>query len=301
VSLLASALLVSVLAGGAAGETEPSDLVVIAEFTDAGAIIPGNDVFIDGVKAGSVRRLALADGKARVTFSVDAAFTPLHTDATAAVRSISLLGERYLDLTRGTPSAPVLADGAVLPASQTQRTVELQEILDVIDQPTGTALAALIVAFGEGLAARGEDAAAAIDAMEPALTETARLLDVLGGVERHLAHLLGGGGDAQHRHLLAPLHRRLQRPLVDDVGAQLGRDQVARQPDVDVAVSHQGHVHALAAPHARVAHHLAGIVDLGFREVLEAPVQELARLVPALLRSGEPVHHHDQAAVALLG
>ncbi|HEY3238914.1 MAG TPA: MlaD family protein [Acidimicrobiia bacterium] len=188
--MIASALLVSVLAGGVGAEPERSDLEITAEFADAGAIIPGNDVVVDGVKAGAVRRLRLVDGKARVTFSVDAAFTPLHEDATAAIRSVSLLGERYLDLGRGTPSAPVLSDGALIPASQTQRAVELQEILDVVDQPTGTALAALIVALGEGMAARGEDAAAAIDAMEPALTETARLLDILGGQNQLLAALV---------------------------------------------------------------------------------------------------------------
>jgi phospholipid/cholesterol/gamma-HCH transport system substrate-binding protein len=68
--------------------------------------------------------------------------------------------------------------------------VELQELLDVVDQPTGTALAALIVAFGEGMAARGEDAAAAIDALAPAFTETSRLLDILGGQNQLLAALI---------------------------------------------------------------------------------------------------------------
>jgi len=188
--LLAAALLVSVLAGGVAAEPERSDLEITAEFTDAGAIIKGNDVMVDGVRAGSIRRLDLHDGKARVTFSVDAAFTPLHTDATAAIRVVSLLGERYLDLDRGSPSAPVLEDGAVIPASRTQRAVELQEMLDVVDQPTGTALAALIMTFGEGMAARGQDAAAALDALGPAFTETARLLDILGGQNQLLAALI---------------------------------------------------------------------------------------------------------------
>jgi phospholipid/cholesterol/gamma-HCH transport system substrate-binding protein len=190
IPLLACALLVSVLAGGVGAEAQRSGVEITAEFTDAGAIIRGNDVMIDGVRAGSIRRLSVGDGKARVTFSVDAAFTPLHTDARAAIRLISLLGERYLDLDPGTPSAPVLADGGVIPASRTQRAVELQELLDVVDQPTGTALAALIVAFGEGMAARGQDAAAAIDAIEPAFTETSRLLDILGGQNQLLAALI---------------------------------------------------------------------------------------------------------------
>ncbi|MGH9041372.1 MAG: MlaD family protein, partial [Acidimicrobiia bacterium] len=188
--LLTATLLVSVLAGGVGAQSTRSGVEVTAEFADAGAIIPGNDVFVDGVKAGAIRHLRLVDGTARVTFGVDAPFTPLHEDATATIRSVSLLGERYLDLTRGTPSAPTLPDGGVIPRSNTERAVELQEILDVVDQPTGTALAALIVAFGEGLAARGEDAAAAIDAMEPALTETARLLDILGAHNQLLQTLI---------------------------------------------------------------------------------------------------------------
>ncbi|MDQ3943631.1 MAG: MlaD family protein, partial [Actinomycetota bacterium] len=190
VSLLASALLVSVLAGGVAATPQRSDLEITAEFTDAGAIIPGNDVMVDGVRAGSIRRLSLHEGKARVTFSVDAAFTPLHADATAAIRLVSLLGERYLDLDRGTPSEPAFEDGAVIPASRTHRAVEIQEILDVVDQPTGTALAALTVAFGEGMAARGQDAAAALDALEPALTETKELLEILGGQNQLLTALV---------------------------------------------------------------------------------------------------------------
>jgi phospholipid/cholesterol/gamma-HCH transport system substrate-binding protein len=188
--LVASALLVSVLAGGVGAEPQRTGVEITAEFTDAGAIIPGNDVMVDGVRAGSIRRLSVGDGKARVTFSVDAAFTPLHADAHAAIRLVSLLGERYLALDPGTPSAPVVADGAVIPASRTERAVEIQELLDVVDQPTGTALAALIVAFGEGMAARGEDAAAALDALKPALTETKELLEILGAHNQLLTALI---------------------------------------------------------------------------------------------------------------
>lgn len=189
--LLACAAVLSLLAGGTGGAaSEHGDLELTAEFTDAGAIIEGNDVAVDGVKAGSVRRLELVGGKAHLTFSVDGAFAPVHQDARVAIRSVSLLGERYVDLDRGTPSAPPLADGALILASRTERAVELQEILDVVDQPTGTALAALIVAFGEGLAGRGVDAADAIDALEPALTETSRLLEILGGQNQLLGALI---------------------------------------------------------------------------------------------------------------
>jgi phospholipid/cholesterol/gamma-HCH transport system substrate-binding protein len=190
VALVSSALLVAVAAGGVtADETHPA-VTVHADFTDAGAIIPGNDVIIDGVKAGEVRKLRLRDGKARVTISVASAFTPLHTDARVTIKAVSLLGERYIDVDRGSPAAPVLEDGAVLPPTQTGRTIELQEFLDVVNDPAGAALAALIVALGEGLEGRGEDAAAALDALKPALTETKELLEILGAHNQLLTALI---------------------------------------------------------------------------------------------------------------
>jgi phospholipid/cholesterol/gamma-HCH transport system substrate-binding protein len=190
VGLVSSALLVAVAAGGVTAAEEHPAVTVVAEFADAGAIIPGNDVMVDGVKAGEVKKLRLVDGKARITISVGSAFTPLHRDATVHVRAISLLGERYIDVDRGTPSSPVLEDGALIPATQTGRTIELQEFLDVVNEPAGAALAALIVALGEGLSGRGEDAAAALDALEPALTETTKLLDILGGQNQLLTALI---------------------------------------------------------------------------------------------------------------
>jgi phospholipid/cholesterol/gamma-HCH transport system substrate-binding protein len=190
VALVSSALLVAVAAGGVTAAEEHPAITVEAEFADAGAIIPGNDVMVDGVKAGEVKKLRLLDGKARVTISIGSAFTPLHTDATVHIRAVSLLGERYVDVDRGSPSAPVLADGAVIPVTQTGRTIELQEFLDVVNEPAGAALAALIVALGEGLSGRGEDAAAALDALKPALTETTRLLEILGGQNQLLTAMI---------------------------------------------------------------------------------------------------------------
>ncbi|MEW6474468.1 MAG: MlaD family protein [Actinomycetota bacterium] len=190
VALVSSALLVAVAAGGVTAAEEHPAVTVHAEFTDAGAIIPGNDVMVDGVKAGEVKKLRLVDGKARVTISVGSAFTPLHTDAKVTIRAISLLGERYIHVDRGSPSAPILDDGGIIPATQTSRTIELQEFLDVVNEPAGAALAALIVALGEGLSGRGEDAAAALDALEPALTETTKLLEILGGQNQLLTALI---------------------------------------------------------------------------------------------------------------
>ncbi len=233
VALLGSALLVAVAAGGSTAAGEHPAVTVDAEFADAGAIIPGNDVMVDGVKAGTVKKLRLVGGKARVTISIGSAFTPLHTDARAHIRAISLLGERYVDVDRGSPSAPVLEDGGLIPATQTGRTIELQEFLDVVNEPAGAALAALIVALGEGLSGRGEDAAAALDALRPALTETTELLDILGGQNQLLTALIDRA-EPVAQALAADRGERLDQVVA--ATDQLLAATAAGKPELDAAL-----------------------------------------------------------------
>lgn len=232
-ALACGALLVAVAAGGSTTAGEHPTVTVHADFADAGAIIPGNDVMVDGVKAGTVKKLWLVDGKARVTISVGSAFTPLHTDARVHIRAVSLLGERYVDVDRGTPSAPVLENGAIIPAAQTGRTIELQEFLDVVDEPAGAALAALIVALGDGLSGRGEDAAAALDALRPALTETTELLRILGGQNQFLAALIDRA-EPVAQALAAGRGERLDRVVA--ATDQLLTATAAGTPELDAAL-----------------------------------------------------------------
>jgi phospholipid/cholesterol/gamma-HCH transport system substrate-binding protein len=232
-ALVSSALLVAVAAGGVTAAEDHPAVTVHAEFTDAGAIIPGNDVMVDGVKAGEVEKLSLVDGKARVTLAVGSAFTPLHTDARVTIKAVSLLGERYVHVDRGSPSAPVLEDGAVIPATQTGRTIELQEFLDVVNEPAGAALAALIVALGEGLSGRGEDAAAALDALQPALTETTELLEILDSHNQLLTALIDRA-EPVARALAAGRGERLDKVVA--ATDQLLGVTAAGRPELDAAL-----------------------------------------------------------------
>jgi phospholipid/cholesterol/gamma-HCH transport system substrate-binding protein len=176
---LPAVLLLASSATVGAGNGRPAHVKVVAEFADAGAILPGNDVRVDGVSAGRITDIRIVDRKARLTLSLDGAFAPIHTDATVAIRPVSLLGERFVDLDRGSAGAPALADGGFIPAAQTRRSVDLDEVLSAVDDPTGDALSALLVGLGGGMAGRGQDAAAAIKALGPALRDTSGLLTIL--------------------------------------------------------------------------------------------------------------------------
>jgi phospholipid/cholesterol/gamma-HCH transport system substrate-binding protein len=66
-------------------------------FSEAGGIMPGNDVTVSGMKVGTVQTVSLQDGEALVTFLVNGK-VPLGVDTTAHIRTGTLLGERVLTL-----------------------------------------------------------------------------------------------------------------------------------------------------------------------------------------------------------
>lgn len=166
---------------GAAVQRDQADraLDLAAVFADAGALIPGNEVKIGGVTAGKIESLRLRDGKAYAQMTIAPEFLPLHRDATAFVKPVSLLGERYVDLDPGSDQAPLLSDGAVLPVEQTGRLTDLDEVLDVVDKPTGEALAAALTTLGLGVAGNGEAARTSLDRLPGALGDVDGLIAVL--------------------------------------------------------------------------------------------------------------------------
>ncbi|MGV3563346.1 MAG: MlaD family protein [Nocardioides sp.] len=166
-------------------------LTLYAETDDAGALIEGNDVRMFGVKVGVVSDLVVVDNDtARMTLELMSTETPIHTDATLKIRPVSLLGERYADLDPGTPDAPVAENGYTLPTEQTSRAVDLDEVLDAVDQPTGRALSLLLTTLGEGVAGNGENAAEALTELAPSMREADELVTVLDGQTATLQRLI---------------------------------------------------------------------------------------------------------------
>jgi phospholipid/cholesterol/gamma-HCH transport system substrate-binding protein len=190
--VLAVALAASAVATTAALTSDDSDEVELtAVFADASPLYTGNSVKAAGVTVGEIESITLVDGAARVKMKVDRSILPLHKDAKAVITEQDLLGERYVALDRGSASAPLLdSDAPVIQQSNTSRTVDLQSILDRVDNPTGTALAALVTTLGEGSAGRGKDFADGLRALAPAMQQSGELSKVLSDQNALLAHLV---------------------------------------------------------------------------------------------------------------
>jgi phospholipid/cholesterol/gamma-HCH transport system substrate-binding protein len=153
--------------------------IVIAQFRDVSPLLVGNDVKLHGVKVGEVAAITERNGIADVALEVGAAALPLHTDARATVRPVSLLGERYLDLDTGTSGAPLLPSGGVIPLSQTGQNTDLDQVLNTFDDKTGQSLAAFVAVLGEGVQGNGADLNAAVKALTPAMDQTDQFVKIL--------------------------------------------------------------------------------------------------------------------------
>jgi phospholipid/cholesterol/gamma-HCH transport system substrate-binding protein len=87
------------------------------QFGDVAGLKPGSPVRLAGVEVGSVTAVELTGDKVDVTFEVNKKYRSRITDrSTAALGSISLLGEYAVDVKPASSGTPI-ADGAYVPAA----------------------------------------------------------------------------------------------------------------------------------------------------------------------------------------
>jgi phospholipid/cholesterol/gamma-HCH transport system substrate-binding protein len=133
-----------------------------ADFTSASGLRPGQFVRASGVEVGKVTKLRLLDGgrRVRVDFSVDRSL-PLYQSSTAHIRYANLIGERYLEITRGQGDGAdrVLPAGALIPVARTQPALDLDALIGgfrpvfraLAPEKVNTIAAAIITVFqGQG-------------------------------------------------------------------------------------------------------------------------------------------------------
>lgn len=180
VVILGVVLVLTVVVGGSLVASGPNEkLMLRATFSDASPLLEGNDVRLGGVKVGSVASMRVVEGGAEVMVELEKDALPVHQDARLTIRPVSLLGERFVELDRGSADAPVLADGARLGIDRTGSSVDLDQVLTMLDDPTAEGLASLVGTLGEGLDGNGAEVQRALAALAPALGDTRQLTRVL--------------------------------------------------------------------------------------------------------------------------
>jgi phospholipid/cholesterol/gamma-HCH transport system substrate-binding protein len=125
VALLMTALVAGTLLKGAG--TDPQEYTAV--FRDTNGLTEGDDVRMAGVRVGRVEHRELRDGLAIVTFTVSGDQT-VHRDSNAEVNFLNLIGQRYLDITRGSGHAAALPPGSRIPLSRTSPGLDLTALFN---------------------------------------------------------------------------------------------------------------------------------------------------------------------------
>jgi phospholipid/cholesterol/gamma-HCH transport system substrate-binding protein len=103
-----------------------------AEFSNASGLRDGQFVRASGVEIGKVKKVRLIDAgrRVRVDFDVDRSL-PLYQSTTAQIRYLDIIGDRYLELSRGEGEGAdrVLPPGGFIPLSRTSPALDLDALI----------------------------------------------------------------------------------------------------------------------------------------------------------------------------
>ncbi|MCV7195695.1 virulence factor Mce family protein [Mycobacterium angelicum] len=103
-----------------------------AEFSNVSGLRQGQFVRASGVEIGKVKDVELIDGgkRVRVNFDVDRS-VPLFQSTTAQIRYLDLIGNRYVELKRGTGDGAdkLLPPGGLIPLSRTSPALDLDALI----------------------------------------------------------------------------------------------------------------------------------------------------------------------------
>jgi ABC-type transporter Mla subunit MlaD len=131
-----------------------------AELHEAYGLQPGNQVRLAGRRVGVIAGLTPhedpATGKvtAIASLKLEKHAGPLPLDTSTLVESVSTIGLKYLELTRG-HSRKKLAEGMTIPVSQSGEPVQIQDFFNMFDKRTRIAIEQNTNTFGNAFAGRG--------------------------------------------------------------------------------------------------------------------------------------------------
>jgi ABC-type transporter Mla subunit MlaD len=164
-------------------------------FNEATQLAEQSDVRISGVNVGKVQSIELApNGKqALATVDVDNKYAPLPTSTRAILRTKTLLGETYIELTPGDGTGPQLADGGSVPEANVAESVQLDEIFRTFDPETRAAFQSWMQEAAVAINGQGQGLSYALGELEPTFTDFDKLFRVLDTQREAVGQLFRNG------------------------------------------------------------------------------------------------------------
>lgn len=164
-------------------------------FNEATQLAQQSDVRISGVSVGKVKEIEVAPNgqQALATIDIEDKYGPIPKGTRAILRTKTLLGETYVELTPGDSEGPVLPDGSTLSRANVAESVQLDEIFRTFDAPTRAAFQEWMQEGATSIAGRGQSFSNAFAELEPTFSEFDRLFRVLDTQRLAVKQLFSNG------------------------------------------------------------------------------------------------------------
>lgn len=184
------------LAFGGSIPLKPKGYRFTASFSEATQLAKEADVRISGVPVGKVKTIEpdKRTGRSDVVMQIESRYAPVRSDAKAILRQKTLLGETYVELTPGTPTAKAVPEGGQLRTSQISPTVELDEIYRAFDPPTRRAFQVWMQTQAQAINGRGRDINDALGNLGPFAEDASQAVDILNRQEGAVRRLIANTG-----------------------------------------------------------------------------------------------------------
>jgi phospholipid/cholesterol/gamma-HCH transport system substrate-binding protein len=183
-------MIVILYIAGAAHEGLPfvKTTTVKAAFHDVHSLRVADDVRENSVRIGQVSGIEYRNDEALVTLKLDGN-QQVYADAHTAIWDLSALGTKFVELSRGTPSAGPL-DGRTIEAAHNADSADIYHLFDVFDPPTLTAAMGTVRELGVGAAGHGTDFHGYLSRFDKLVPATGHIADVLASPQANLPDLL---------------------------------------------------------------------------------------------------------------
>jgi phospholipid/cholesterol/gamma-HCH transport system substrate-binding protein len=260
-----------------------------AYFRDASGLHKGNIVQVGGIRAGRVQGLELKDGKVLVTFEVDHG-VEFGKESEASVEVLSMLGEKYLELTP--KGKGQLSEDTPIPLERTSEaydivgvlgdltttteeidTTQLEQALDVVSDTLNQAAPEIQSSF-EGIARLSQTVASRDEEIQHLLESSRKVTTLLADRSDDIVDLMANSDlvfqelqkrrDAIHQLLVnARVMARQLRGVAEDNQAQIG--SALREVDdlLDLLISKEKELKATLAAFGPYASILGNIIGTG--------------------------------------
>jgi phospholipid/cholesterol/gamma-HCH transport system substrate-binding protein len=182
VALIAGLLIALHIASNVGANPTTAAQLVTFRVTDATDVVARSDeVRFLGIPAGRIGSVKMDGGQPLITASFDTQYGHIYRNAHAVLRPNTALQDMYLDIVDpGTKSAGLASSSHPLMASQTDTSVNLDDVLNVFNADSRQSLRTLLDGLGNGLADRGAS-------LRQGFVEAVPFIQVAGRLSQQLA------------------------------------------------------------------------------------------------------------------